>query len=122
MDFRFFDEVADVIRREKLCGDYDHVILAGAELGPMIDFGPDPKPHWRKTFLDHLKLSIKLHQVEVLLVLGHEDCGAYKAFVGEIDPEDEERTHREFADKLKNLIEEEGIDIQFKALMLRSSS
>ncbi len=120
IDFRFFDEVEDVIRAKGLVGDYDHVIVAGAELGPVIDFGPEPKPHWRDFFLDHLKLSKSLHNISKVLVLGHEDCGAYKKFVGQIDPQDEESVHLKYAEKLKALINEQGLSLEFEAHMLRS--
>lgn len=37
---------------------YDHVCLAGAGLSPVIDFGPDRKPHWQQTFLEHVAISL----------------------------------------------------------------
>ncbi len=120
IDFRFFDEIEDVIKAKGLIGDYDHVIVAGAELGPVIDFGPEPKPHWTEFFLDHLKLSKALHDIEKVLVLGHEDCGAYKKFHGPIASEDEERVHHHYADKLKALIDKQGLNVEFEAHMLRN--
>ncbi|MBK8224028.1 MAG: hypothetical protein IPK73_23735 [Candidatus Obscuribacter sp.] len=121
IDFRFFDEVSDVIRSRKLCGDYDHVIVAGAELGPQIDFGKEPKPHWKQFFLDHLRLAKELHEIEQLLVLGHEDCGAYKRFLGPIDPDKEEEIHTMYLEKLKELIRQEGIDVKVDGFMLRNT-
>lgn len=122
MDFRFFDEINAVIKAHNLCEDYDHIILAGAELGPLIE----ERPHWHCTFLQHLRLSRELHQIRHVLVLGHEDCGAYKAFVGPrpTDPAEEERMHMQYAEKLKKLIAAEGFKppLTFEAHMLCQTS
>ena len=36
---------------------------------------------WQQAFLDNLKTSIKLHKIEKLIVVNHEDCGAIKLAV-----------------------------------------
>ena len=36
---------------------------------------------WHQAFLDNLKTSIKLHKIEKLIVINHEDCGAIKLAV-----------------------------------------
>ena len=33
---------------------------------------------WHQSFLDNLSTSIKLHKIEKLIVVNHEDCGAIK--------------------------------------------
>ncbi|MGJ0510851.1 hypothetical protein [Methylocystis sp.] len=86
IDFRFIEKVMNLIDCAGLTGKFDYVILAGAELGPVVDYPPDPKPHWQKFFLDHLALSKRLHNIKKVLVLGHRDCGAYREF--ELLPED----------------------------------
>ena len=58
IDFRFFAKVAGHMDAAGLRGKYDHVIVAGAELGPVIDFPPDPRLHWQQFFLEHLALAI----------------------------------------------------------------
>jgi hypothetical protein len=70
MDFRFFLKIADEMKDIR----YDHVILAGAALGAVVE---DTKDTWHPTFIDHLKLAIELHCIEEVWVIEHRECGAY---------------------------------------------
>ena len=76
MDFRFFEKISRFMKRRGLAGDYDHVILAGAALGAVVKEEP-ADPAWHQTFLDHLGLARKLHNIKGVIVLEHRDCGAY---------------------------------------------
>ena len=69
MDFRFFLKISELMVGIK----YDHVILAGAALGAVVP----GKKDWHQTFLDHVDLAVKLHEVPAVLVMEHRDCGAY---------------------------------------------
>jgi len=105
MDFRFFGQVAKIMKDAGFEGKYDHVILAGAALGAVVP----GKKHWHKTFFDHLGLAEKLHSIEGVIVLEHRDCGAYspKGFGLLPDnptPEEERRVHFEQVAKLKKKI------------------
>lgn len=80
IDFRYFGLVANHVAQNNLVGNYDHVILAGGTLGPLVDFPPEPKLHWQQFFLEHLLLSKALHNISRVVVLDHRDCGAYKQF------------------------------------------
>lgn len=107
IDFRFFDKVAEHIKRAGLSGKFDHVIAAGAELGPVVDFPPDPRLHWQQFFLEHLALARELHNIKRVLVLGHRDCGAYRKFklLPENPTPDEERAaHAAQANRLEALV------------------
>jgi carbonic anhydrase len=108
IDFRFFHKVAAHIEDAELSGKYDHVIVAGAELGPVVDFPPEPKLHWQQFFLEHLALSQSLHNIQRVLVLGHRDCGAYKKFQvlpENPDPEQERLAHLTHANRLEALVQ-----------------
>ena len=73
MDFRFLRLIAQTMGDAK----YDHVALAGAALGAVVE----QKPHWREVFLDHLNLARQLHKIEGgIIILEHRDCGAYREF------------------------------------------
>lgn len=107
IDFRFFHLVQKYINERNLAHKFDHVILAGAELGPVVDFPPDPKLHWQQFFLEHLALAIELHAIKKLIVLGHRTCGAYEKFrllPQRPDPERERQVHRAQAEKLEKLV------------------
>jgi carbonic anhydrase len=105
MDFRFFEQIAKVMKEAGLAGNYDHVVLAGAALGSVVP----GKEHWHKTFFDHLGLAEALHSITTVIVLEHRDCGAYgpKGFgLLPADPtrEEERRVHFEQVAELKKLI------------------
>jgi hypothetical protein len=95
MDFRFLRLIAQYMSGWK----YDHVALAGAALGAVVE----QKPHWRETFLDHLNLARRLHQIEGgILIMEHKDCGAYREFglLGpNPDPAVERAAHKAQVDK-----------------------
>lgn len=107
IDFRFFIKIAQHMDSSGLSGKYDHVILAGAELGAVVDFPPDPRLHWQQFFLEHLALAKELHRIRRVVVLGHRNCGAYKKFgrLPENPTRDQERAaHKLQADKLEALV------------------
>ncbi|MBC7820487.1 MAG: hypothetical protein IAG10_26685 [Planctomycetaceae bacterium] len=107
IDFRFFHKVAEHIEAAGLSGKFDHVILAGAELGAVVDFPPEPKLHWQQFFLEHLDLSKALHNIKKVLVLGHRDCGAYRKFKvlpNNPSPDEERAAHKHHADRLEALV------------------
>lgn len=92
MDFRFFVKISNLMKGVK----YDHVILAGAALGAVVP----GKDAWHQTFLDHVDLAVKLHEVPAVLVMEHRDCGAYGPRGFGLLPEnptrkDERQKHRE---------------------------
>lgn len=82
MDFRFFEQVTDYMRRAGLTGKYYHLILAGAALGAVVAKKP-ADPEWHKTFFDHLKLATELdprNPIKRVIVLEHRQCKAYEKF------------------------------------------
>jgi len=121
IDFRFFHKVADHIECAGLSGKFDHVILAGAELGAVVDFPPEPKLHWQQFFLEHLALSKALHNIKKVLVLGHRDCGAYKKFKvlpENPTPDEELAAHKAQADRLEALVKRFHPDLAVDKFLL----
>jgi len=61
---------------------------------------------WHKTFYDNLSTSIKLHQIEKLIVINHKDCGAAKIVNGKkaFNITNEQKIHKESFSKLKKEI------------------
>lgn len=90
MDYRLLDEVAHYMDGRGLTDKYDHVILAGASLGALVD----AKPEWGATFWNHVDVAKQLHHIRKVMIIDHRDCGAYKVFIGPETAKDREtETH-----------------------------
>ena len=61
---------------------------------------------WHKTFCDNLSTSIKLHEIEKLIVINHKDCGAAKIVNGKnvFNIINEKKIHKDSFSKLKKKI------------------
>ncbi|MDA8711943.1 carbonic anhydrase, partial [Candidatus Pelagibacter bacterium] len=78
MDPRFQHLVHSYLKKQKLIGKYSAFTIAGAAVG--VTHNKFKK--WHKTFYDNLSTSIKLHQIEKLIAINHQDCGAAKIVNG----------------------------------------
>jgi carbonic anhydrase len=89
-------------KKKKLFGKYSAFTIAGAAVG--ITHNKFKK--WHKTFYDNLSTSIKLHQIEKLIVINHKDCGAAKIVNGKkaFNITNEQKIHKESFSKLKKEI------------------
>lgn len=87
IDYRFVDSTIFYLESNpKLSNSYDVTALAGGSLG----YTQKKYEHWRKTFIDHVKLAIELHNIQKIIVFDHMDCGAYQLFYPEIETNSEE--------------------------------
>ena len=102
MDPRFQHLVHYYLKKKKLFGKYSAFTIAGAAVG--ITHNKFKK--WHKTFYDNLSTSIKLHQIEKLIVINHKDCGAAKIVNGKkaFNITNEQKIHKESFSKLKKEI------------------
>jgi carbonic anhydrase len=117
MDFRLMDDIERYMSGRGLQNKYDHIILAGASLGSVTD----KYPAWNKTFWDHLDISIKLHNIQRVIVIDHRDCGAYKLIFGAeqmLDPVVEKNTHAANLKKLKDMITVKYPQLQVETLLM----
>ncbi len=73
IDFRFVDFEQDFLKSQKLDHQYDWLSLAGASLA-LADF---PSHADTEVFWEQLQLSSQLHNIEKVIILDHQDCGAY---------------------------------------------
>lgn len=64
IDFRFGRAIKDYLEKEEMLGDCDIVSVAGG----VKDTG---------LILGQLEISLKLHNVQEAVLIGHIDCGAY---------------------------------------------
>jgi len=102
MDPRFQHLVHNYLKKKKLFGKYSAFTIAGAAVG--VTHNKFKK--WHKTFYDNLSTSIKLHQIEKLIVINHQDCGAAKIVNGKkaFNITNEQKIHKESFSKLKKEI------------------
>jgi hypothetical protein len=95
IDFRFIESERYFLSLQHLGNQYDWTALAGASLA-LTGF---PHAAEAETFWDQLALSRQLHQIEKVIILDHQDCGAY---ANKIDPalsqdrEREQQVHAEY--------------------------
>ena len=102
MDPRFQHLVYSYLKKKRLIGKYSAFTIAGAAVG--VTHNKFKK--WHKTFYDNLSTSIKLHQIEKLIVINHKDCGAAKIVNGKkaFNITNEKKIHKESFSKLKKEI------------------
>jgi hypothetical protein len=73
IDFRFVEQEHAFLARQQLRGAADWVALAGASLA-LTGF---PHRADARAFWDQLQLSRSLHHIPQVILLDHQDCGAY---------------------------------------------
>ena len=74
IDPRFQPKVYKYLRSKNLVGKYSSFTIAGAGIG--VTHKKFKK--WHSTFWDNFDASIKLHKINKLIVINHQDCGAAK--------------------------------------------
>ncbi len=79
IDFRFIEAEQNFLSLSHLEKQYDWTALAGASLA----ISGFPHTAEAEVFWDQLALSRQLHQIEKVIILDHQDCGA---FASKIDP------------------------------------
>ena len=102
IDPRFQHLVHNYLKKQKLSEKYSAFTIAGAAIG--VTHNKFKK--WHKTFYDNLSTSIKLHEIEKLIVINHKDCGAAKIVNGKkvFNIINEKKIHKDSFSKLKKKI------------------
>jgi carbonic anhydrase len=120
MDPRFQHLVHNYLKKQKLFGKYSAFTIAGAAVG--VTHNKFKK--WHKTFYDNLSTSIKLHQIEKLIVINHKDCGAAKIVNGKkaFNITNEQKIHKESFSKLKKEIKKRfpKLKVELNLMSLKS--
>jgi hypothetical protein len=105
IDFRFVDFEQNFLKSQNLDHQYDWLSLAGASLA-LADF---PSHADTETFWEQLELSYKLHSIEKVIILDHQDCGAYGSkFDTQLsqNPTEEIKIHRQYLQKAYETIKQ----------------
>lgn len=86
IDYRFPHLICDYLDARGLIGNYDIFTLPGASLGACC---PE-YPHWNKAFEEIIELAIGLHSIKKVIILNHEECGAFQKLRGVPDKKSDE--------------------------------
>ena len=118
MDPRFQPKVYKYLKAKKLTGKYSSFTIAGAAIGVTAK----KFKKWHSTFFDNLSTSIKLHKINKLIVINHQDCGAAKIINGnkKFNLLIEKKIHKDSFRKIKKIINKKfpNLKISFKVLKL----
>jgi carbonic anhydrase len=90
IDYRVMDSTIELLKQDCCVDAFDHTVLAGASLG----YNQTDYISWKKTFIDHIDLAIQLHHIKKIVVVDHDDCGAYRLFYPHLNDDNKcERKH-----------------------------
>ncbi|OIO49131.1 MAG: hypothetical protein AUJ36_02860 [Parcubacteria group bacterium CG1_02_41_26] len=114
MDFRLKPSVLSSLLKDIGVeeGDYDLVSCAGSAKDML---GSEAE---RDFLLKQITLSQKLHQIKNIVVLYHDNCGAY----GIVDPIEETTTQQADLAKIKAIIAEQFPELIFTAYIVKGVS
>ncbi len=119
IDPRFQPKVYKYLKVKKLTGKYSSFTIAGAAIGVTAK----KFKKWHSTFFDNLSTSIKLHKINKLIVINHQDCGAAKIINGnkKFNLLIEKKIHKDSFRKIKKVINKKfpNLKISFKVLKLK---
>ena len=121
IDPRFQTKVYKYLKNKKLIGKYSSFTIAGAGIG--VTHNKFKK--WHTTFWDNLNTSIKLHKINKLIVINHEDCGAAKIVHNNknFNSSIENSIHKKSFSKLKKTLKKKfpNIKVTFKILSIKNA-
>ena len=74
IDFRFQKMIEDFIEKDlNYIQSYDRVAVAGA----IKQLVHPAKPEYKEYLLQQINISVSLHDPHTIILINHEDCGAY---------------------------------------------
>jgi hypothetical protein len=118
IDFRFVNFEQTFLLQKKLDNQYDWLALAGASLA-LSDF---PSQAETQTFWEQLDLSYRLHKIEKVIILDHQDCGAYESKIDNQlsqNPKREEQVHRQYLNQAYSSIKERYPNLEVELYFIK---
>jgi len=120
IDFRFMNAEQQFLSNI-LPQKYDWTALAGASLA----ISGFPHKAEATVFWDQLDLSYKLHSIEKVIILDHEDCGAYSSLINpnlHQNPEQEYQAHADYLNRAYTKIRHRypNLDVELYFVTLES--
>ncbi len=110
IDFRFLESERSFLALQHLNNQYDWTALAGASLA-LTGF---PHTAEAEAFWDQLALSRQLHHIEKVIILDHQDCGAYASKIDpnlSQDPAREQQVHKDYLNRAYQKIQQRYPDL-----------
>jgi len=101
IDYRLIDYLVNNMM-ERYDQHFDLVVLAGSELF-VVDSSYKYFPSFSVTFFENVQIAIKLHHIQRVVAVSHEDCGAYKVKYGD---DDDKQRHVDNLELLGNMIKD----------------
>jgi hypothetical protein len=116
MDFRLLDDIVIAMNELGYNNNYDQFIVAGSSLGVC----QDKFPNWGKTCIEHMEIGSKLHDFKKIIVIDHDDCGAFKKFFPELinNLELERKYHAKFIQKLYEILRYNFPNFEFESFLM----
>ncbi len=114
MDPRFQSSVNKFLKEKKLTHKYSAFTIAGAAIGVTHN----KYKSWHKTFTDNLTTSIRLHKINKLIIINHEDCGAIKLAEGKVIS-NEFKIHKNSFKKLKTKLSKKFPELKLEFYVMK---
>ena len=120
IDPRFQPIVYKYLKKKKLIGKYSAFTIAGSAIGATAN----KFSKWHKVFWDNFDTSVKLHNINKLIVINHRDCGAAKIINGKkvFSKINELKVHKNSFKKIKKIFKKKypKLRIELKIISLNS--
>ncbi|MDO8524101.1 MAG: hypothetical protein Q7R99_00550 [bacterium] len=115
MDFRLKPSVLNELLEVIGCseGNFDLVSVAGSAKDLLSE-----RQGEKEFLLKQIELSSKLHHICKVIVLLHDNCGAY----GIADKDEEEETQKQDLAKIEKIIKNNFKDIEFDGFIVKNTS
>ncbi len=114
MDFRIQQAIVNFAAEQGLTGSYDLLAVAGAQKAVVEVLR-------RSGLLKDMKLAVEAHGVMEIILIGHEDCGAYGGSAKFPSPQAELDAYRRDLDAAKRIIAREFPCVSVAVLFARQS-
>jgi hypothetical protein len=113
IDFRFLTREHSFLRNKNLTDKYDLTALAGASLA-VTGF---PHKADAEAFWDQLDISYRLHHIHKVIIIDHQDCGAYAMMIDpnlSKDPDRELQVHTDYLNRAYSSIRSRYPDLEIE--------
>ncbi|MDP4007141.1 MAG: hypothetical protein Q8P55_00900 [bacterium] len=114
MDFRLRRKLADALEKHFPQEDYDLISIAGGVQDLL-------REDWREFVFKQFDLSRKLHEPSLIVLVQHEDCGAYGGTAAFGDFERELKAHQDEIRRARVLLEARYPETRIEGYLFRLS-